>query len=123
MSETWAPRGAETAKLLYNAPEGSWVTHDEMNIFGYTGMKTGDEYWADYPASAAWMMLHVADHFDYSQDVDWLRSTGYPLLKAISKFWLSQLQEDEYFHDGTLVVNPCSSPEHGPVSNQSNFPC
>lgn len=32
--ETWLPRGAETARLLYGA-EG-WVTHDEMNIFGHT---------------------------------------------------------------------------------------
>lgn len=114
MTKTWAPRGSETAKSLYNA--SGWVTHDEMNIFGHTGMKTGDEYWADYPASASWMMLHVADHFDYSQDIEWLNEIGYPLLKAISQFWLSQLQQDEYFLDGTLVVSPCSSPEHGPVS-------
>lgn len=114
MAETGAPRGAETAELLYDAP--GWVTHDEMNIFGHTGMKKGDEYWADYPASAAWMMLHVADHFDYSRDLVWLEEVGYPMLEAISMFWLSQLQEDEYFDDGTLVVNPCSSPEHGPVS-------
>lgn len=114
MSKTWAPRGAETAKLLYNAP--GWVVHDEINIFGHTGMKTGDDYWADYPVAAAWMMQHVADYYDYSRDENWLRETGYPLLKGISEFWLSQLQVDRYFNDGTLVVNPCSSPEHGPVS-------
>jgi alpha-L-fucosidase 2 len=114
MTETWVPRGTETAQLLYNVP--GWVTHDEMNIFGHTGMKTGDEYWANYPASAAWMMLHVSDHFSYSQDIDWLRKTGYPLLEGVSSFWLSQLQEDEWFHDGSLVVNPCSSPEHGPTT-------
>jgi alpha-L-fucosidase 2 len=114
MNETWVPRGTETAKLLYGAP--GWVTHDEMNIFGHTGMKTGDEYWANYPASAAWMMLHVFDHFSYSQDIDWLRKTAYPLLEGVSAFWLSQLQRDEWFHDGSLVVNPCSSPEHGPTT-------
>ncbi|KAG9658653.1 glycoside hydrolase family 95 protein, partial [Aureobasidium melanogenum] len=114
MTDTWVPRGTETAQLLYDAP--GWVTHDEMNIFGHTGMKTGDEYWANYPASAAWMMLHVFDHFSYSQDIDWLRNTGYPLLEGVSSFWLSQLQEDQWFHDGTLVVNPCSSPEHGPTT-------
>ncbi|ESZ90776.1 glycoside hydrolase family 95 protein [Sclerotinia borealis F-4128] len=114
MTETWAPRGAETAKLLYNAP--GWVVHDEINIFGHTVMKTGDEYWADYPVAAAWMMQHVADYYDYSRDEVWLRETGYPLLKAISEFWLSQLQIDRYFNDGTLVVNPCSSPEHGPTT-------
>jgi alpha-L-fucosidase 2 len=114
MTETWVPRGTETAKLLYDAP--GWVTHDEMNIFGHTGMKTGDEYWANYPASAAWMMLHVFDHFSYSQDVGWLHQTGYPLLEGVSSFWLSQLQHDKWFHDGTLVVNPCASPEHGPTT-------
>lgn len=34
ITETWMPRGAETAKLLYGA--NGWVTHDEMNIFGHT---------------------------------------------------------------------------------------
>ena len=115
MAQTWAPRGSETAKLLYNA--SGWVVHNEMNIFGYSGMKTGDDIWADYPASAAWMMQHVWDHFDYSQDVDWLKRQGYAkLLKPITQFWLSQLQEDQHFKDGTLVVIPCSSPEHGPTT-------
>lgn len=112
MGETWAPRGGETAKLLYDAP--GWVVHDEVNIFGYSGMKTGDEYWASYPASAAWMMQHVWDYFEYSQDDAWLMAQGYAqLLKPIARFWVSQLQEDQYFKDGTLVVNPCDSPEHG----------
>lgn len=44
MTNTWVPRGTETAQLLYNG--SGWVTHNEMNIFGYTGMKDGAE-WAD----------------------------------------------------------------------------
>ena len=35
MTDTWLPRGAETAELLYGSSEG-WVTHNEMNIFGHT---------------------------------------------------------------------------------------
>lgn len=35
MADTWLPRGAETARLLYGAEEG-WVTHNEMNVFGHT---------------------------------------------------------------------------------------
>ncbi|KAF2709441.1 glycoside hydrolase family 95 protein [Pleomassaria siparia CBS 279.74] len=113
MQDTWVTRGSETARLLYGAP--GWVTHSEMNIFGHTGMKN-DAQWANYPASAAWMMQHVADHFAYSQDVAWLLTAGYPLLKGVVQFWLSQLQEDGYWNDGTLVVNPCNSPEHGPTT-------
>lgn len=62
------------------------------------------------------MMQHVFDHYDYTTNLTWLRQTGYPLLKGVASFWLSQLQEDEYHNDGTLVVNPCNSPEQGPTT-------
>lgn len=113
MENTWVPRGTETAQLLYGAP--GWVVHDEMNIFGHTSMKDAAQ-WADYPAAAAWMMQHVWDYYDYSQDLIWLANQGYPLIKGVAQFWLSQIQQDTYFEDGTLVVNPCNSPEHGPTT-------
>ncbi|KAL5345786.1 hypothetical protein ACLOAV_009540 [Pseudogymnoascus australis] len=113
IQNTWVPRGTETAQLLYGAP--GWVTHNEMNIFGHTGMKE-DASWANYPIAAAWMMQHVSDHFSYSQNVTWYLDQGYPLLKGVAQFWLSQLQPDKYFNDGTLVVNPCNSAEHGPTT-------
>lgn len=113
MADNWVPRGSETADLLYGAP--GWVVHNEMNVFGHTGMKSGAE-WANYQASAAWMMQHVFDHWDYSRDDAWLRDQGYPLMKGVAEFWLSQLQEDAFNGDGTLVVNPCNSPEHGPTT-------
>lgn len=65
---------------------------------------------------AAWIMQHVFDHYDYSRNATWLAERGYPMLQAIASFWLSQLQEDLFFHDGSLVVNPCNSPEHGPTT-------
>ena len=113
MADNWVPRGQETARLLYGA--SGWVVHNEMNIFGHTGMKSGAS-WANYAAAAAWMMQHVFDHWDYSQDAEWLQAQGYPMLKGVAEFWLSQLQVDEFTDDGTLVVNPCNSPEHGPTT-------
>lgn len=74
-----------------------------------------DAGWANYPAVNAWMAQHVWDHFDHTQDVSWYRRTGYPILKGAAQFWLSQLVKDEYSNDGTWVVNPCNSPEHGPT--------
>lgn len=62
------------------------------------------------------MMQHVWDNFEYTQDAGWFKTQGYPLIKGVAEFWLSQLQEDGYFEDGTLVVNPCNSPEHGPTT-------
>ncbi|KAL4815397.1 alpha-fucosidase A [Aspergillus spinulosporus] len=113
MADTWVPRGTETARLLYNA--SGWVVHNEMNIFGFTAMKE-DAGWANYPAAAAWMMQHVWDNFEYTHDTAWLESQGYALLKGVASFWLSSLQEDKFFNDGSLVVNPCNSPETGPTT-------
>lgn len=113
MADNWVPRGRETARLLYGAP--GWVVHNEMNIFGHTGMKSGTS-WANYAAAAAWMMQHVFDHWDYSQDAGWLGAQGYPMLKGVAEFWLNQLQVDDFTKDGSLVVNPCNSPEHGPTT-------
>ncbi|KAL2817695.1 alpha-fucosidase A [Aspergillus cavernicola] len=113
MEDTWVPRGTETAQLLYNA--SGWVTHNEMNIFGFTAMKDVAG-WANYPAAAAWMMQHVWDNFEYTQDVTWLEKQGYPLIKGVAEFWVSSLQEDKFFNDGSLVVNPCNSPETGPTT-------
>lgn len=116
MQDTWIPQGTNTAKLLYDAP--GWVGHSFINTFGYTGMGDTAE-WANIPVEMGWMMQHVFDHFTYSENVTWLEEQGYPLIKGVAEFWLSQLQEDKYFNDGTLVVNPCNSPEHGPTVRTS----
>ncbi|CAG2006580.1 unnamed protein product [Fusarium graminearum] len=113
MTDTWVPRGTETAKLLYNAT--GWVVHNEMNIFGHTAMKEVAG-WANYPVAPAWMMQHVWDAFDYTQDKKWLSSQGYPLIKGVAEFWVSQLQEDAYTEDGSLVAIPCNSAETGPTT-------
>ncbi|KAF2090379.1 glycoside hydrolase family 95 protein [Saccharata proteae CBS 121410] len=113
MEDTWVPRGEETARLVYGG-EG-WTIHDAINVFGHTAMQD-DAQWANYPAAAAWMMQHVWDHFEYSQDIKWFRDQGYPLIKGHARFWLSQLVPDAFFNDSTLVVNPCNSPEHGPTT-------
>ena len=40
------------------------------------------------------MMQHVWDFFDYTQDVEWLKEIDYLMLKGVTEFWLTQLQED-----------------------------
>ncbi|OCB90700.1 glycoside hydrolase family 95 protein [Sanghuangporus baumii] len=118
LEKTWAPRGAYTAQVLYNINQG-WVGHNEaskLNIFGHTGMKQGEAEWADYPESNAWMMIHVWDHFDYTNDVAWWKAQGYSLLKGVASFHLDKLIPDDRFNDGTLVVAPCNSPEQPPIT-------
>ncbi|GLB41068.1 putative glycosyl hydrolase family 65, N-terminal domain [Lyophyllum shimeji] len=115
--KTWAPRGAFTAQVLYNISRG-WVTHNEMNVFGHTGMKGpgNTAQWANYPEANAWMMIHVWDHFDYTNDVVWFKAQGWPLLKGVASFHLDKLIPDLHFNDTTLVVSPCNSPEQAPIT-------
>lgn len=72
--------------------------------------------WADYPESAVWMMIHVWDHFDHTNDVNWWKSQGWPLIKSVASFHLEKLIPDLHFNDSTLVVNPCNSPEQVPIT-------
>ncbi|KAJ5371889.1 Six-hairpin glycosidase [Penicillium concentricum] len=113
MKNTWVPRGTESAKLFYGAD--GWVTHTNLNIFGHTAQEN-DASWSNYPVSTAWMMKHVWDRYDYSRDLEWYRSSGYPMIKGVAQYWLSMLTSDEYFKDGSLVAVPCNSPEHGPTT-------
>ncbi|KAH7337881.1 glycoside hydrolase family 95 protein [Rhizoctonia solani] len=112
MQKTWVPRGSETATVLYNTTSG-WVVHNAT--FGHSGMNRfgsdNSAEWANYPEAAAWMMFHVYDHFDYTNDVLWWKRHGWPLLKGVASFWLDHLVEDKHFNDGTLVAVPCNSPE------------
>lgn len=61
-------------------------------------------------------MQTVFDHWDYGRDLGWLQTVGYNLLREVSQFWASQLVQDNYSRDKTLVVNPCNSPEKGPTT-------
>ncbi|KAF4609922.1 hypothetical protein D9613_010580 [Agrocybe pediades] len=115
IEKNWAPRGAITAKILYNISRG-WVTHDEMNIYGNTGMKPFDIPANNYPEAPVWMMLHVWDHFDHTNDVAWWKAQGWPLIKGVASFHLDKLIPDLHFNDSTLVTNPCNSPEQDPIT-------
>lgn len=77
-------------------------------------------------------MIHVWDHFDHTNDVQWWRRQGWPLLKVnganitlderlilvkgAASFHLEKLIEDLYFNDSTLVTSPCNSPEQPPIT-------
>jgi hypothetical protein len=57
------------------------------------------------------MMLHVFDHFDFTNDIAWWQTQGYPLLKGVAQFDIDRLTSDLHFNDSTLVVPVCNSPE------------
>ncbi|OTA02843.1 hypothetical protein A9Z42_0032540 [Trichoderma parareesei] len=112
MTYTWVPRGTESARLWYNV--SGWVAFTNLNTFGHTG-QMNDATWSNVAHDIAWMMAHVWDRYDYGRDKKWYASVGYPMMKGVASFWVDMLVQDRYFNDGTLVANPCNSPEQGPT--------
>ena len=81
-----------------------WTARTSQNIFGGNGWK-----W-NIPASA-WYAQHFYEHWAFTQDRDYLRRQGYPMVKEICQYWEDHLKK---LPDGTLVAPDGWSPEHGP---------
>lgn len=98
--------GRRVAKNLYGA--GGFVIHHNTDLWGHAvpidGVHAGI-----WPMGAAWLCLHLWDHYDFTRDKNFLRRRGYPLLKEAAEFLLDYLVEDEKDH---LVSGPSLSPEN-----------
>lgn len=81
-----------------------WSVHTQSTVFGHT------DWNINRPANA-WYCMHLWDHFAYTQDVDYLRETAFPVLKSTCEYWFDRLKEDA---GGQLVAPDEWSPEHGP---------
>ncbi|TXS49901.1 glycosyl hydrolase family 95 catalytic domain-containing protein [Streptomyces sp. t39] len=100
--------GRVTAREMFGAP--GWVVHDETNPYGFTGVHDwSTAFW--FPEAAAWLTQQLYEHVRFSGSTAYLRDTAYPVMKEAAEFWLAALRTDP--RDGTLVVTPGYSPEHG----------
>lgn len=100
--------GRRTAQEMFGA--AGWVVHDETNPYGFTGVHDWPtSFW--FPEAAAWLTAQLYEHYRFSGSTDYLRATAYPVMKEAAEFWLDFLHTDP--RDGTLVVSPSFSPEHG----------
>jgi alpha-L-fucosidase 2 len=106
--EALRPPGGRTAKEMFGSP--GWVVHDETNPFGFTGVHDWPTaFW--FPEAAAWLVHHLYDHYRFTLDHEFLAKRAYPIMREVADFWLAELVVDP--RDGTLVVSPSFSPEHG----------
>lgn len=108
-ASTLVEPGQKSAKEFYGAR--GWVSSTMTNIFGYTGNGWGT--WGYFPASAAWLCRHFWEHYEYTQNKEFLSEIAYPIMKEAALFWLDYLSEDE---NGKLVSSPSFSPEHGGIA-------
>lgn len=109
--------GAETAKAYFNAR--GWTASISANIFGFTSpLSSEDMSWNFNPMAGPWLATHIWEYYDYTRDKEFLKSTGYDLLKSSSQFTVDYLWHKP---DGTYTAAPSTSPEHGPVDEGTTF--
>ena len=99
--------GKKTARDLYGC-EG-FVMHHCTNLWGDTAPESVHPPAVMWPMGAAWLVLHMWEHYRFSCDVDFLKNEAYELMRESAIFFTQYMVEDE---DGWLVTGPTSSPEH-----------
>ncbi|MGN0752934.1 MAG: glycosyl hydrolase family 95 catalytic domain-containing protein [Aristaeellaceae bacterium] len=100
------PHGAQVARDMYGA--GGWVAHHNTDLWGDCAPQDTycpATYW---PMGAAWLTLHIAEHYRFTLDADFLRA-HYDLMEGAADFFLETAIERE---DGMYTVSPSSSPEN-----------
>ncbi len=108
--EALAASGANTAKILYDAP--GWVLHHNSDIWAATwpvGEGGDDPVWAMCATCGVWLTAHLMEHYRFGQDLDVLRDRSYPLIAGAAEFVLAMLVEDG---EGRLQFVPSTAPEH-----------
>lgn len=98
--------GRRTAKSMYGC--GGFVAHHNTDIWADTAPQDiwlPGTYW---PLGAAWLCLHLWEHYQFSLDIEFLRA-AYPVIREAVEFFLDFLVEDS---KGRLVTCPSVSPEN-----------
>jgi len=114
-TENLVEPGRVSAKDFFNAR--GWTVNTMNNAFGYTA-PGWDFPWGFFPAGAAWLCQHLWEHYEYTQDLNFLKERAYPVMKEAALFWMDYLTEDE---NGELVSSPSYSPEQGGISSGASM--
>ena len=104
--ERMRPNGRRTAQVMYRAR--GFVAHHNTDIWGDCAPQDKYVPATFWPLGAAWLCLHIWEHYRFTLDEDFL-AKHYPALREAAEFFLDTLVEDK---DGRLVTCPSSSPEN-----------
>lgn len=101
------PDANHTARKMYGI-DGA-VAHFTTDAWHFTE-PYGEPRWAMWPMGMAWSAQHAWEHFLFTEDEDFLRTLGYPLLKDASTFCVNWLVTHPVTKQ--LVSGPSISPEN-----------
>ncbi|MFI5758912.1 glycosyl hydrolase family 95 catalytic domain-containing protein [Streptomyces sp. NPDC051569] len=122
------PSWTDLTHRLFNDPRNryrnssgdiaGWAVAFSTNIYGGSG-------WWWHPAGNAWLCHSLWEHYEYTQEREYLAKI-YPLLKGACEFWEARLITTTVTDPATgvprevLIADSDWSPEHGPQDAKGN---
>lgn len=100
--------GKQSARENYGA-SGSFLPH-ATDLWAPAWLRSTTAYWGASFGAGGWMMQHYWQHYQFTQDKEFLRERAFPAIQEVAKFYSDWLIEDP--RDGLLVSAPSSSPEN-----------
>ncbi len=109
--------GSKTATEYYGCR--GFVVHHNTDIWRAATPVDADA--GVWPMGGVWLVQHLWDHYEYSQDIDFLKNRVYPALREAALFVLDFLVEgpEGTKSAGMLVTNPSYSPENHYIDKQN----
>lgn len=105
--EDLSKAGESVAEKLYNAR--GFTCHHNVDLWRICTPVPGSSSWSFWPLSGAWFTRHLFEYYEYTNDIDFLRKTAYPIILKSAKFCIDMLVADE---KGNLIACPSTSPEN-----------
>lgn len=104
--EVVRPKGRDVAKRMYNCP--GFMTHHNTDLWGDSAPVDNGTQWTMWPMGAAWLSLHLIEHYRFNGNKTWLEHHALPVLQEVADFYYCYLFE----HAGHYVTGPSISPEN-----------
>jgi len=103
-----AETGKSVAKEHYNA--SGWVLHHNTDIWRGAAPINHSNH-GIWVTGGAWLSRHLWEHYQFSQDKQFLAQKAYPLMRGAAEFFTQFLIKDP--KTGYLISTPSNSPENG----------
>ncbi len=109
------PDGRRTAREVYGSK--GIVAHHTTDAWHFTE-PTGSIGYALWPMGIAWSCQHLWEHYLFTEDMEFLDTMAYPIMKEAAEFSADWLVKDPV--SGHLVSGPSISPENKFISPKGN---
>ncbi len=105
------------ARVQKKSPDPALKTDKGWIIYSTNNTMGGTSGWHIHRPGSAWLSQHFWEHYAFGGDKTFLKDRAYPLLKAVTEYWVSHLVVGK---NGKLITPDGWSPEHGPGRNEKD---